>query len=141
MTNVERIEGLSSHAVNELRQKHGFNEVKTKPTPAWKKLFRRYTDWVSIIIVCASELQCSLPARHLVSDIETSHVTVQIVAAIVSAAVPNGGGRGWTIFVLLIVELNLVCIVGWSSERNVGNAVKELGVILNFRLSPDISLH
>lgn len=53
---------------------------------------------------------------------------VQIVAAIVSAAVPNDGGRGWTSFVLLIIELNLICIVGWSSERNAGNAVKELEV-------------
>ena len=54
--------------------------------------------------------------------------TVQIVAAIISAAVPNDGGRGWTSFVLLIIELNLICIVGWSSERNAGNAVKELEV-------------
>ena len=54
---------------------------------------------------------------------------MQIVAAIISAAVPNDGGRGWTSFVLLIIELNLICIVGWSSERNAGNAVKELEVI------------
>ena len=53
---------------------------------------------------------------------------MQIVAAIISAAVPNDGGRGWTSFVLLIIELNLICIVGWSSERNAGNAVKELEV-------------
>ena len=52
----------------------------------------------------------------------------QIVAALISAAVPNDGGRGWTSFVLLIVELNLICLVGWSSERNAGNAVKELEV-------------
>ena len=51
-----------------------------------------------------------------------------MIAAIVSAAVPNDGGRGWTSFALLIVELNLICFVGWSSERNAGNAVKELEV-------------
>lgn len=56
MTDVERIEGLSSQAVEELRQKHGFNEVKTKPVPEWKKLARRYADWISIIIVRAISL-------------------------------------------------------------------------------------
>lgn len=69
----------------------------------------------------------------LVSDIKASPVSVQIVAAVVSAAVPNDGGRGWTSFVLLIIELNLICIVGWSSERNAGNAVKELEVIMTSR--------
>ena len=48
--------GLTSSQVEELRQKHGFNEVKTKPVPEWKKLLRRYTDWISIIIVRSSKL-------------------------------------------------------------------------------------
>ena len=55
MTDVEGIEGLSSQAVDELRQKHGFNEVKSKAVPEWRKLLRRYTDWISIIIVGASK--------------------------------------------------------------------------------------
>ncbi|KAL3158516.1 hypothetical protein ABBQ38_010745 [Trebouxia sp. C0009 RCD-2024] len=104
MSETHEVGGLSSQAVEGLRQKHGFNEVKTKPVPEWKKLARRYTDWISIIV---------------------------IVAAIVSAAVPNDGGRGWTSFVLLIIELNLICFVGWSSERNAGNAVKELEALLS----------
>ena len=33
---------------------------------------------------------------------------VQLVAAVVSAAVKNDGDRGWTSFVLLIVELNII---------------------------------
>ena len=53
MKDVEGHAGLSSSQVEELRQKHGFNEVKTKPVPEWKKLLRRYTDWISIIIVRA----------------------------------------------------------------------------------------
>lgn len=59
MKDVEGHEGLSSSQVEELRQKHGFNEVKTKPVPEWKKLLRRYTDWISIIIVRKSK---SFPA-------------------------------------------------------------------------------
>lgn len=65
---------------------------------------------------------------HLVLLIDSLHLCMQVVAAIVSAAVPNDGGRGWTSFVLLLIELNLICFVGWSSERNAGNAVKELEV-------------
>ena len=33
---------------------------------------------------------------------------VQLVAAVISAAVKNDGDRGWTSFVLLIVELNII---------------------------------
>ena len=64
MTDATRIEGLTSQAVDELRQTHGFNEVKTKPTPEWKKLLRRYTDWISIIIVSASRLQHAARVRR-----------------------------------------------------------------------------
>ena len=32
----------------------------------------------------------------------------QLVAAVISAAVKNDGDRGWTSFVLLIVELNII---------------------------------
>ena len=76
-------------------------QVKTKQTPAWKKILWRYLDWVSIVI---------------------------IAAAIVSACVPNDGSRGWTSFVLLIIELQLIVWTGYYSERNAGNAVKELEV-------------
>ena len=33
---------------------------------------------------------------------------VQLVAAIISASVKNDGDRGWTSFVLLVVELNII---------------------------------
>lgn len=49
-------------------------------------------------------------------------------AAIVSIAVKNDGARGYTSFVLLILELNLIVWVGYYSDRNAGNAVKELKV-------------
>jgi hypothetical protein len=58
-------------------------------------------------------------------------VVSQLLAAIISAAVPNDGSRGWTSFVLLIVELNIIVWVGYYSDRNAGNAVKEL------KVSPD----
>lgn len=53
---------------------------------------------------------------------------LQILAAIVSAAVPSEGGRGWTSFGLLIFELNLIVWVGYFGDRNAGNAIKELEV-------------
>lgn len=93
--------GLSNHEVESLRAQHGFNEVKTNQTPEWKKILWRYLDWVSIVI---------------------------LIAAIINATVEVQGGRGWTSFALLIVELNLIVWVGYYSERNAGNAVKELEV-------------
>ena len=65
MSDAETIAGLSSPAVEELRQKHGFNEVKTKPVPEWKKLARRYTDWISIIIVRTSVVDLIGRAQHV----------------------------------------------------------------------------
>lgn len=56
MSETHEVGGLSSQAVEGLRQKHGFNEVKTKPVPEWKKLARRYTDWISIIVVRVSKV-------------------------------------------------------------------------------------
>ena len=50
------------------------------------------------------------------------------MAAVISIAVKNDGDRGYTSFVLLILELNLVVWVGYYSDRNAGNAVKELEV-------------
>lgn len=61
----------------------------------------RYLDWVSLVI---------------------------LAAAIISAAVPNDGSRGWTSFTLLIIELNLIVWVGYFTDRNAGNAIKELEV-------------
>ena len=60
MADVENFEGLSSSQVEELRQQHGFNEVKTAQVPEWKKLLRRYYDWISIIIVRALKLDTDL---------------------------------------------------------------------------------
>lgn len=54
---------------------------------------------------------------------------MQFIAAIVSVTVKNDGDRGYTSFVLLILELNLVVWVGYYSNRNAGNAVKELEVL------------
>jgi hypothetical protein len=98
--------GLTHQEVESLRARFGYNEVKTNQTPEWKKILWRYLDWVSIII---------------------------LAAAIISATVEVEGGRGWTSFVLLILELNLIVWVGYYSERNAGDAVKELEVII---LSP-----
>lgn len=95
------MDGLSNQEVETLRAQHGFNEVKTNQTPEWKKILWRYLDWVSIVI---------------------------FVAAIISTTVEVEGGRGWTSSVLLILELNLIVWVGYYSERNAGNAVKELEV-------------
>ena len=53
---------------------------------------------------------------------------MQIAAAIVSLAVENDDSRGYTSFVLLIIELNLVVWVGYLSDRNAGNAIKEIQV-------------
>lgn len=38
---------------------------------------------------------------------------LQVIAAIISAAVPVDGGRGWTSFGLLLFELNLIV---WAGE-------------------------
>lgn len=91
--------GLNTAEVEALRQRHGFNEVKAKETPAWKDIMWRYLDWVSLVI---------------------------IAAAIIAISVPNNGDRGYTSFVLLIIELNLIVWVGWYTDRNAGSAIKEL---------------
>jgi H+-transporting ATPase len=41
-------------------------------------------------------------------------------------AIENNGSRGWLSFTLLIIELNLIVWVGYYTERNAGNAIKEL---------------
>ncbi len=56
--------------------------------------------------------------------------TLQVAAAVISASVQNDGDRGWTSFTLLLVELNIIVWVGYFSDRNAGNAVKELQVRL-----------
>lgn len=43
--------GLSDAQVKEMRERHGPNEVQTKQVPEWRKIARRYLDFVSIIIV------------------------------------------------------------------------------------------
>ena len=44
-------EGLSTERAAEQRAKHGSNEVRVRTEPEWKKIAKRYLDWVSIIIV------------------------------------------------------------------------------------------
>jgi H+-transporting ATPase len=91
--------GLTTPQAEELLRQHGYNEVKAKQTPEWKKIAWRYLDWVCLII---------------------------IAAAVVSVAIENNGSRGWLSFTLLIIELNLIVWVGYYTERNAGNAIKEL---------------
>mmetsp|Transcript_8326 Transcript_8326/g.24910 ORF Transcript_8326/g.24910 Transcript_8326/m.24910 type:complete len:686 (+) Transcript_8326:251-2308(+) len=91
--------GLSDEEVTKMREKYGANEVTTKQVPEWKKIARRYFDFVSLVI---------------------------LTAAIVSAAVTSDGGRGWTSFGLLLFELNLIVWAGYIGDRNAGNAIKEL---------------
>lgn len=94
------LKGLTDEEVKASRDKHGSNEIKAAQTPEWKKILKRYTcDWI---------------------------VVLMFIAAIVGVAVKNDGDRGYTSFVLLILELNLVVWVGYYSDRNAGNAVKEL---------------
>ena len=76
-------------------------QVKSASRPEWKKILGRYTDWVCLIV---------------------------LTSAIISAAVPNEGSRGWTSFVLLMVHLNIIVWSGWVADRNAGNAMKELKV-------------
>lgn len=62
---------------------------------------------------------------------------LQFVSAVVGVAVKNDGDRGYTSFILLILEANLVVWVGYYSDRNAGNAVKELEVaFLSFTFEP-----
>ena len=67
-----------------------------------------------------------MPDAHALTP--GNRMPAQITAAIVSAAVPVDGGRGWTSFGLLLFELNLIVWVGYYSDRNAGNAIKELEV-------------
>ncbi|BDA48222.1 Plasma membrane ATPase 1 [Coccomyxa sp. Obi] len=91
--------GLTTAQAKQLQTVHGYNEVKDIQAPEWKKILWRYLDWVSIVIVAA---------------------------AVISASVQNDGDRGWTSFTLLLIELNIIVWVGYLSDRNAGNAVKEL---------------
>lgn len=93
-------EGLTESQATTIREKYGANEVKTQQVPEWKKIAKRYFEFVSLVI---------------------------LTAAIVSAAVPaEGGGRAWTSFGLLLFELNLIVWTGYIGERNAGDAIKEL---------------
>ena len=122
---------------------------------------------------CCPSFVTSLTSCNAVLRL-TTHVrahVLQVIAAIISAAVPVDGGRGWTSFGLLLFELNLIvwaggtpcsisailppqkvhmCILtkcrtvpsissllnakmccasaGYYSDRNAGNAIKELEV-------------
>lgn len=88
-----------------LHAKYGYNEVKAKQTPEWKKIAWRYLDWVSLVI---------------------------IAAAIISIAVPNNGDRGYLSFSLLIFELNIIVWVGWYTGKSIRKAT--LNAIYAFEL-------
>jgi len=52
---------------------------------------------------------------------------IMIVTAVISVAVADSAGnRSWFTFALLMIEVNLIVIVDWYSERNAGDAVAEL---------------
>jgi len=44
-------DGLSTEEVAKQREIHGANEVNVKSEPEWKKIGKRYLDWISLIIV------------------------------------------------------------------------------------------
>ena len=133
-----------------MQAKLGFNEVKAKQVPEWQKIMWRYLDWVCLVIVsrprgslypsptrsssCYMDILlapfCMKQARGACAQLTASCYCPrhprQIAAAVIAVAVPNDGNRGWTSFVLLVIELNLIVWVGWWTDRNAGNAVKEL---------------
>jgi len=84
------------------------------------KLIKHYTQYLRLIP--RYDLTCL-----------TLHIPLQIATAVISASIKNDGDRGWTSFVLLILELNLIVWVGYYSDRNAGNAVKELQVRAKLR--------
>eukprot|EP00897_Mesotaenium_endlicherianum_P006539 jgi/Mesen1/5913/ME000030S05179 len=93
-------EGLSTQQAEELQRQHGFNEVKNTEKPEWRKILQHYLGIIPFLM---------------------------FVTAILSVAVTSGDGRrGWVSFGLLIFELNLVCLLSYYSDRNVGSALSEL---------------
>lgn len=44
-------QGLTDELVVQLRERFGANEVKTKQMPEWKKIVRRFSDWICLLIV------------------------------------------------------------------------------------------
>lgn len=48
-------DGLSTEEVANQREIHGANEVNVKSEPEWKKIGKRYLDWISLIIVSVSD--------------------------------------------------------------------------------------
>ena len=47
----EHNEGLSTQEAAKQRELYGANEVNVKFEPEWKKIGKRYLDWISLIIV------------------------------------------------------------------------------------------
>ncbi len=79
------------------------------------------------MFVAGEELLNKYLRLPLVFIIHASRIW-QMITAIISVAIPVDGTRGWVSFGLLVVELNLIVWVGYYSDRNAGNAVKELEV-------------
>lgn len=48
--------GLSDDEVAKMREKYGANEVTTKQVPEWKKIAKRYFNFISLVIVCSHPL-------------------------------------------------------------------------------------
>eukprot|EP00899_Mesostigma_viride_P028511 jgi/Mesvir1/8845/Mv02741-RA.1 len=91
--------GLTSAQVEDLRAQWGFNEVVPREVPEWKVFLSRYLGIIPLIM---------------------------LITAIIAVSVEQDGSRDWMSFGLLIFEINLVAMVGHYSERNSGNAIKEL---------------
>lgn len=45
------LDGLTDAEVTASREQHGENEVKANQEPEWKKILKRYTDWVVVMMV------------------------------------------------------------------------------------------
>jgi hypothetical protein len=45
------LDGLTDAEVAVSREEHGVNEVKAHQEPEWKKILKRYTDWIVIMMV------------------------------------------------------------------------------------------
>ena len=58
------MKGLTTEEAEQQRTLHGTNEVDVKNESEWKKIAKRYVDWISLIIVSNSSL-CVLARQKI----------------------------------------------------------------------------
>lgn len=63
--------GLSDDEVAKMREKYGANEVTTKQVPEWKKIAKRYFNFISLVIVCSHPLAPPRPPPPAYTQIHT----------------------------------------------------------------------